>query len=176
MDCASRGRAGPRKVIFAHAASGRIVLVEDITEKRIAEQKIDWLARYDALTEIANRYRFREQLENWFSALQPGTGFALHWIDLDHFKEVNDTFGHPTGDVLLQSVATRLRGILRGPDVVARFGGDEFAIIRRGLGRKFALLPFKVADFLLQLVGPDAVIEHQGRHSSLGALACPLEP
>ena len=126
--------------------SGRIVLVsnqpltgggwvdiqEDITEKRLAEQKIDWLARHDALTEIANRHHFREQLENWFSALQTGGGFALHWIDLDHFKEVNDTLGHPVGDALLKSVAKRLRKVLRGPDLVARLGGDEFAVLQAG--------------------------------------------
>ena len=138
---------------FSHTQqlkSGRIVLVsnqpltgggwvdiqEDITEKRIAEQKIDWLARHDALTEIANRHHFREQLENRFSALQSGAGFALHWIDLDHFKEVNDTFGHPAGDALLRSVAKRLSKILRGPDLVARLGGDEFAVLQAGVVRE----------------------------------------
>jgi diguanylate cyclase (GGDEF)-like protein len=138
---------------FSHTQqlkSGRIVLVsnqpltgggwvdiqEDITEKRIAEQKIDWLARHDALTEIANRHHFREQLDNWFSALQPGAGFALHWIDLDHFKEVNDTLGHPAGDALLRSVAKRLSKVLRGPDLVARLGGDEFAILQACVERE----------------------------------------
>ena len=138
---------------FSHTQqlkSGRIVLVsnqpltgggwvdiqEDITEKRIAEQKIDWLARHDALTEIANRHHFREQLDNWFSALQPAAGFALHWIDLDHFKEVNDTLGHPAGDALLRSVAKRLSKVLRGPDLVARLGGDEFAILQAGVVRE----------------------------------------
>jgi diguanylate cyclase (GGDEF)-like protein len=138
---------------FSHTQylkSGRIVLVsnqplagggwvdiqEDITEKRLAEQKIDWLARHDALTEIANRHHFREQLENWFGALQPGTGFALHWIDLDHFKEINDTFGHPVGDALLKSVAKRLSKVLRGPDLVARLGGDEFAVLQAGVVRE----------------------------------------
>ena len=129
-----------------HLKSGRIVLVsnqplvgggwvdiqEDITEKRLAEQKIDWLARHDTLTEVANRHHFREQLENWFSALRAGGGFALHWIDLDHFKEVNDTLGHPVGDALLKSVAKRLRKTLRGPDLVARLGGDEFAVLQAG--------------------------------------------
>ncbi|MGZ5919110.1 MAG: putative bifunctional diguanylate cyclase/phosphodiesterase [Hyphomicrobium sp.] len=129
-----------------HLKSGRIVLVsnqplasggwvdiqEDITEKRLAEQKIDWLARHDTLTEIANRHHFREQLESWFSAVRAGGSFALHWIDLDHFKEVNDTLGHPVGDALLKSVAKRLRESLRGPDLVARLGGDEFAVLQSG--------------------------------------------
>ena len=128
-----------------HLKNGRIILVtnqpmpqggwvdlqEDITEKCQAEQKITWLARHDTLTEIANRFHFRETLDSWFQELQPGDGFALHWIDLDHFKTVNDTLGHPAGDALLKSVAKRLRGILRGPDVVARLGGDEFASSNR---------------------------------------------
>jgi diguanylate cyclase (GGDEF)-like protein len=134
---------------FSHTQSlksGRIVLVsnqplpgggwvdiqEDITEKRQAEKKIDWLARHDTLTEIANRHQFREQLENWSAALQAGHEFALHWIDLDHFKGVNDNLGHPVGDALLKSVAKRLRKVLRGSDLVARLGGDEFAILQAG--------------------------------------------
>ena len=134
---------------FSHTQSlknGRIVLVsnqplagggwvdiqEDITERRQAEKKIDWLARHDTLTEIANRHQFNEQLEKWSAALQDGHAFALHWIDLDHFKEVNDTLGHPAGDALLKSVANRIRKVLRGTDIVARLGGDEFAILQAG--------------------------------------------
>ena len=157
-----------------HLKSGRIVLVsnqpltgggwvdiqEDITEKRIAEQKIDWLARHDALTEIANRHHFREQLENWFSALQPGGGFALHWIDLDHFKEVNDTFGHPAGDALLRSVAKRLSKVLRGPDLVARLGGDEFAVLQAGVVREAQAT--KLAKRLVRTLSePHQVLGHK---------------
>jgi diguanylate cyclase (GGDEF)-like protein len=136
---------------FSHTQvlkSGRIILVsnqplpgggwvdlqEDITEKRLAEQKIDWLARHDTLTEIANRHHFREQLESWFSMQQAGGGFALLWIDLDHFKEVNDKLGHPVGDALLKSVAKRLHGAVRDTDLVARLGGDEFAILQANSG------------------------------------------
>ena len=132
---------------FSHTQflkSGRVVLVsnqplpgggwvdiqEDITEKRQAEKKIDWLARHDPLTGIANRHQFREQLENWSAALQAGHSFALHWIDLDRFKGVNDTLGHPAGDALLKSVAKRFRKVLRGSDLVGRLGGDEFAILQ----------------------------------------------
>jgi len=134
---------------FSHTQSledGRIVLVsnqplagggwvdiqEDITERRQAENKIDWLARHDTLTEVANRHQFNEQLEKWSAALQDGHAFALHWIDLDHFKEVNDTLGHPAGDALLKSVANRVRKVLRGTDLVGRLGGDEFAILQAG--------------------------------------------
>ena len=109
---------------------GWVDLQEDITERRQAEQKINWLARHDALTKIANRHHFREQLKAGFDALEVGGGFALFWIDIDHFKEVNDTLGHPTGDALLKSVAERLRKVLRGSDLVARLGGDEFAVLQ----------------------------------------------
>ena len=112
------------------AAGGWVDIQEDITEKRQAEKKIDWLARHDTLTKIANRYQFREQLDKWAAALQDGHAFALHWIDLDHFKEVNDTLGHPVGDALLKSVANRFRKVLRGTDLVGRLGGDEFAILQ----------------------------------------------
>ena len=148
-----------------HLKNGRIILVtnqpmpeggwvdlqEDITEKCQAEQKITWLARHDTLTEIANRFHFREQLDSWFQQLGPGTGFAVHWIDLDHFKEVNDTLGHPSGDALLKSVAKRLRGILREPDVVARLGGDEFAIIQTAVRTQAQAA--KLAKRVLRVIG-----------------------
>jgi diguanylate cyclase (GGDEF)-like protein len=161
---------------FSHTQylkSGRIVLVsnqplaiggwvdiqEDITEKRLAEQKIDWLAHHDTLTEIANRHHFRQQLENWLSALPKRGGFALHWIDLDRFKEVNDTLGHPTGDALLKSVAKRLRKSLRGPDLVARIGGDEFAVLQAGGDRE--MHAEKLAKRLLrELSQPHRVLGH----------------
>ena len=128
-----------------HLKDGRVILVsnqpmpdggwvdlqEDITEKCRADQQITWLARHDTLTELANRFHFHEQLTATLSALKPGEGFALHWIDLDRFKVVNDTHGHPVGDALLKSVARRLRGVLRGHDTVARLGGDEFSIIQK---------------------------------------------
>lgn len=112
------------------AGGGWVDIQEDITERRQAEEKVDWLARHDTLTEIANRHQFSEQLEKWCAALQDGHAFALQWIDLDHFKEVNDTLGHPAGDALLKSVANRIRKVLRGTDIVGRLGGDEFAILQ----------------------------------------------
>ena len=111
---------------------GWVDLQEDITEKCEAEQKITWLARHDTLTEIANRHHFREQLSQLLEGSASGDGLALHLIDLDGFKEVNDTFGHPVGDALLKSVAKRLCGIAREHDVVARLGGDEFGLVQKG--------------------------------------------
>jgi len=117
------------------ADGGWVDIQEDITEKRRAEEKIEWLARHDALTGVANRFHFREMFENALGHLQKGSSLALHWLDLDCFKEVNDTLGHPIGDALLKAVAQRLRGSVRKSDFLARLGGDEFAIIQAG-GRK----------------------------------------
>ena len=141
------------------AGGGWVDLQEDITEKRLAEQKIDWLARHDTLTEIANRHHFREQLESWFGMQQAGGGFALLWIDLDRFKEVNDTLGHPVGDALLKGVAKRLRAALRDCDIVARLGGDEFAILQANAGRAQAT---KLAKRLIRaLAEPHQVLGHR---------------
>ena len=109
---------------------GSVVLVEDITERRNAEAKIRHLARYDALTGLPNRTYFHEQMEESLtSAHMYGETSAVLFIDLDQFKQVNDTLGHPAGDALLCAVADRLREITRESDVVARFGGDEFIIL-----------------------------------------------
>lgn len=114
------------------AWGGWVALHEDVTERLKAAEKISELARTDALTGLANRLLFREQLERTAAALErnPAAGFALLCIDLDKFKEVNDTFGHPCGDALLVAVGQRLRDTVRGEDVVARLGGDEFAILQ----------------------------------------------
>ena len=112
---------------------GWVDIQEDITEKRRAEEKIEWLARHDALTGVANRFHFRETFENALGGLHKGTSLALHWLDLDCFKEVNDRLGHPIGDALLKAVAQRLRGSVRKSDFLARLGGDEFAIIQSGV-------------------------------------------
>jgi diguanylate cyclase (GGDEF)-like protein len=109
---------------------GSVVLVEDITERRNAEAKIRHLARYDALTGLPNRTFFHEQMEEALtSALMYGESSAVLFIDLDQFKQVNDTLGHPVGDALLCEVADRLRRITGETDVLARFGGDEFVIL-----------------------------------------------
>ncbi len=112
------------------ADGGWVDIQEDITEKRRAEERIEWLARHDPLTGIANRFHFRETFENALKGLSDGKRLALHWLDLDQFKAVNDTLGHPVGDVLLKAVARRLRASVRKADFLARLGGDEFAIIQ----------------------------------------------
>ena len=118
------------------AGGGWVDVQEDITAVQESGKKIEWLARHDALTGIANRFQFRERIERQFECYDPRLGFALHWIDLDCFKEINDQYGHQVGDAYLKSVANRLATSLRAGDLVGRLGGDEFAVLQVGGGRE----------------------------------------
>jgi diguanylate cyclase (GGDEF)-like protein len=109
---------------------GWVMTLEDISERRAAEQKIAYLAHHDLLTGLANRALFHEQLVQAFAGAVSSKGFAMLCLDLDRFKAVNDTFGHPVGDGLLLAVADRLRALVRAADSVARLGGDEFVILQ----------------------------------------------
>jgi diguanylate cyclase (GGDEF)-like protein len=96
-------------------------------------EQIEQLALYDALTGLANRRLFRDRVEQaLLSAEREGEAFCLMLLDLDRFKEINDTLGHQTGDAVLEQLATRLRGVSRASDTVARLGGDEFALVLPG--------------------------------------------
>lgn len=116
------------------ADGGWVDLHEDITEKRASEAQIAKLARFDTLTGLANRHHFQENLNQALLGLDTFDRFAILWFDLDRFKTINDTLGHPAGDEVLKSVADRLRVCVRDTDFVARLGGDEFAIIISGPG------------------------------------------
>ncbi|WP_339432883.1 MULTISPECIES: GGDEF/EAL domain-containing response regulator [unclassified Pseudomonas] len=114
---------------------GRLQEVEgiilDITERRLVEEKLALMARSDSLTGLANRATLIERLHQAFAAARRGAmPFAVFYLDLDHFKRINDTLGHPVGDLLLQEVAHRIKACVRENDVVARLGGDEFAILQ----------------------------------------------
>jgi diguanylate cyclase (GGDEF)-like protein len=116
------------------AVGGAVVLVEDITERRKAEARINHLARFDPLTELPNRLSFRDEIERLLAISNSAPRLsALLFIDLDQFKQINDTLGHPCGDRLLSIVADRLRGMLRPEDFVARFGGDEFVVFQQNI-------------------------------------------
>ena len=115
---------------------GSVVLIEDVTERRAAEAAIKHLARYDALTKLPNRTFFREEIMHILvRAREKHERCAVLFIDLDQFKQVNDTLGHSRGDELLCSVADRLRTVVRDSDLVARLGGDEFVIVQSPLRR-----------------------------------------
>lgn len=105
-------------------------LTFDITQMKDAEAALDRLARVDSLTGVANRRQFEERLAVALAhGRRKGEGVALLCVDIDHFKSINDTYGHPVGDAVIISVADRLRACVRQEDVVARLGGDEFMVL-----------------------------------------------
>ena len=106
-------------------------------EKQQADRRIRFLAHHDALTGLANRTQLVEKLENALAVFPiEGGCLAVHFIDLDRFKEVNDTLGHDGGDFLLKTIAERLRAVIRVGDIAARLGGDEFVVVQTGIGGK----------------------------------------
>jgi diguanylate cyclase (GGDEF)-like protein/PAS domain S-box-containing protein len=133
-----------RRVAF-EGRDGYLVAVVDITERRKAEARIAYMAHHDGLTNLPNRELYQERLRQ---ALEAGQRVAVLCVDLDLFKNVNDSFGHPTGDGLLRQVADRLRALVRGNNVAARLGGDEFAVILAA-----DLSPKEVSGFAARLIG-----------------------
>ncbi len=112
------------------ADGGTVTTHQDITDQRRSEAKIAHMAHHDALTGLPNRTLLNQQLEQAFNRAKRGEKVAAHFLDLDYFKNVNDTLGHAAGDKLLKMVAERLRAVARDADIIARMGGDEFAILQ----------------------------------------------
>jgi len=115
------------------ADGGWVSTHEDVTERTRSEERIAHLARHDALTGLPNRLRFREFMDEALARVSRGEGIALHCIDLDQFKGINDVLGHAVGDALLMQVAARIKSCTGESDLVARFGGDEFAVVQLGV-------------------------------------------
>jgi diguanylate cyclase (GGDEF)-like protein len=118
------------------ADGGWVATHEDITERRLSEERIAHLAHYDALTDLPNRTLFREELERELTRATEGSQCAVLYIDIDEFKGINDSLGHPVGDELLKAIALRLRCCARGAAFVARLGGDEFAVVLTSIGAR----------------------------------------
>ncbi len=137
---------------------GCLGTIQDVTEQRHAERKMTYLANYDTLTDLPNRNLFQERLAHAIThAKRKGSNVALLFIDLDRFKAINDSLGHPIGDKLLNSVAIRLLKVLRESDTVARLGGDEFTIILEDLEN--TQYPASIAQKLLDKLSRSFVIE-----------------
>jgi diguanylate cyclase (GGDEF)-like protein/PAS domain S-box-containing protein len=140
---------------------GWVATLEDITAWREAQEKLAYLAHHDSLTNLPNRTKFREYLEHTLRRVNRDGRVAVLCLDLDHFKEINDSLGHPIGDDLLKDVASRLRTSVREGDTVARLGGDEFAIVQAGTDLQ-ASESSSLAERLVEIVGaPYAIQGHQ---------------
>ena len=144
----------------------------DVSDRRQREDSIRQLAQRDDLTALLNRASFRERL----AALLPvaaDEGFALHFIDLDHFKPVNDRHGHVVGDRVLAALADRLRGLARDGDTVARLGGDEFAVLQMAVRRADQALGLahRIVAMLAQPLAVDGITVQVG--ASVGVALAP---
>jgi diguanylate cyclase (GGDEF)-like protein/PAS domain S-box-containing protein len=152
-----------------------ITVLDDVTDRRKADAQIVHLAMHDALTDLPNRAQFHTRLRDALQRVARGERLAVHCLDLDNFKTINDALGHAVGDDLLKRVAERLRACLRASDVVARLGGDEFAIIQSPLedAAEAAALARRVRDQIgraFELNGLQAVV-----NTSIGIALAPAD-
>ena len=146
---------------------------EDITVRRRSQAQIEHLAYHDGLTGLPNRVRFRQLVEHKVEA--GDTAFALLCLDLDSFKAVNDTLGHPAGDAMLQEVAARLGSCMGRDDIVARFGGDEFFCLQAGVSGQAEAAAFATC-ILAALAKPMQLDGHVlTTGASIGITLCPAD-
>ncbi len=159
--------------IINEGPSRRLLLtIADVSDRIRAEAHATHLAHHDPLTGLPNRMQFRQKLETALErAARDGLELAVHYLDLDGFKPVNDTFGHAAGDMLLQQVAERLKSVLRNGDLVARLGGDEFAILQHASATNVA----DIADRCILALGkPFGIADRQiGISVSIGIAVAP---
>ncbi len=142
-----------------------LAMVATLRRRRQYEQRLNQLARFDSLTRLSNRHDFHAQLTPLLAESAAPAAFAVHVIDLDRFKEINDLYGHPVGDKLLVAVGERIRAHTRTVDTVARLGGDEFAVIQRHAGTTKAVTV--LAERLCKEIGRPYLIE--GNYIEIGA-------
>jgi diguanylate cyclase (GGDEF)-like protein/PAS domain S-box-containing protein len=161
---ASTGRA-LRIVEQPMQGGGWVSTLEDITDWRAAQAQISHMAHHDALTNLPNRTLFREQLEQALRRVTRDERVAVLCLDLDHFKDVNDSLGHPIGDDLLREVARRLSACVRGSDTASRLGGDEFAVVQVGVELQPSAAS-TLAGRLIEVIG--APYEIQGHQLIVG--------
>ncbi len=143
-----------------------VAVFSDITQRKLAEEKISFLAYHDRLTELPNRTLFYDRLSQTMSlARRKADRFALLFLDLDGFKEINDLYGHEAGDVVLKATASRLLSCVRDVDTVARMGGDEFAIVLSEIALAHDVAA--IAEKIIHLLSEPVVLSN-GRSCSVG--------
>ena len=161
--------------------AGDIYVARDITERKRAERRIRYLARYDALTKIPNRMQFQHLLQQSIArARRAGQGVAMLYIDMDRFKEVNDTFGHASGDRVLEVLTERLTGALSSETVLGRLAGDEFALFVDALPADATLAGEQVAQLARTVLDTVGAAFHVGQQEvfltvSIGVAFCPRD-
>ena len=160
---------------------GEIFVARDITERKRAERRIRYLARYDALTKIPNRMQFQHLLQQAIArSRRGGHGVAMLYIDMDRFKEVNDTFGHASGDRVLEVLTERLTRVLNSEAVLGRLAGDEFALFVDGISQEAEEASAQVAQLartVLHAAGEAFHIRQQEVFLtvSIGVALCPRD-
>ncbi|KYK44685.1 diguanylate cyclase [Bradyrhizobium liaoningense] len=159
-DVVSRFGRSIRVVNQPMQGGGWVATFEDITEWLEAQAKISHMARHDALTSLPNRVLFHEELEQRLRRTKSGDQLAVLCLDLDHFKDINDSLGHPIGDALLKEVGRRLKATVGEHDTVARLGGDEFAVVQ--IGRSEETAARSLAGRLVEVISaPYEIDDHQ---------------
>jgi diguanylate cyclase (GGDEF)-like protein/PAS domain S-box-containing protein len=155
-------------------SSGRVLVMRDVTERKLLEEELVHRALHDELTQLPNRALIREQLNELMKLRKrDGSSLALLMIDLDRFKEINDTLGHEAGDQLLRTVADRLQAGLRDSDLVARLGGDEVAVALPGCSAEGAVvIGSRLREQLLEPV--DLFKRRVSVSASVGVAECPI--
>ncbi len=174
--CAASASPASRCSTATAGSPGYRGIARDVTQSRRAEERIRRLAHFDELTGLPNRTMFMHTLQRAFSLAQRrGKQFALFFIDLDRFKNINDSLGHEAGDRLLQDVAHRLRQNLRESDTVARLGGDEFVVLVEDCADARELNA--IAQNILTAVGRPYLLSGQEYHvtGSIGISTYPAD-
>jgi diguanylate cyclase (GGDEF)-like protein/PAS domain S-box-containing protein len=181
-----RGQTIPVSVSASSIASldpafqGYIFVLRDVTERKRAERRIRYLARFDMLTKMPNRMQFQHLLHQAITrSLRQSRGLALLYIDVDNFKEINDTFGHAAGDRVLETLSERLTRALPKESVIGRLAGDEFAVFVEANGEAHEQHE-QAATLARQLLASVARPLHVGEHEieltvSVGIAACPRD-